>query len=94
MTFRYPFAITAAILFAGTSTAHHSVLHYDGKTEMQISGVVTKARFGFPHSVYRIDVTGDDGSVVQRQPGLVFRYESAVEIRRAFAHRFSSRPFR
>jgi hypothetical protein len=63
MTFRYPLVITAAIFFAGTSTAHHSVLHYDGKTEIKISGVVTKARFGFPHSVYRIDVTGDDGSV-------------------------------
>ena len=63
MTFKYPFAIAAAILFVNTSTAHHSVLHYDGKIEVKISGVVTKARFGFPHSVYRIDVTGDDGSV-------------------------------
>ena len=25
--------------------------------------MVTKARFGFPHSIYRIDVTGEDGVV-------------------------------
>jgi len=63
MTFRYPLALAAAMLVASTATAHHSVLHYDGKTEVKISGVVTKARFGFPHSVYRIDVTTDEGFV-------------------------------
>ena len=42
---------------------HHSVLHYDGKTEVKISGIVAAARFGFPHSVYRIDVTNEDGTV-------------------------------
>jgi len=52
-----------SLLFAGTATAHHSVLHYDGKTEVRITGVVTKARFGYPHSIYRIDVTAEDGSV-------------------------------
>lgn len=45
-----------------TASAHHSVLHYDGKKEVTISGVVTKARFGYPHSIYRIEVTADDGS--------------------------------
>jgi hypothetical protein len=50
-------------LLTGPSAAHHSVLNYDGKTEVKISGVVTKARFGFPHSIYRIDVTAEDGSV-------------------------------
>jgi len=43
--------------------AHHSVLNYDGKTEVKISGFVTRARFGFPHSIYRIDVANEDGSV-------------------------------
>ena len=56
-------AIAASVLFASTAVAHHSVLHYDGKIEVKITGVVTKARFGFPHSIYRIDVTGEDGSV-------------------------------
>ena len=48
---------------AGTTSAHHSVLHYDGKTEVTITGVVTSARFGFPHSVYRLDVTSESGAV-------------------------------
>ena len=56
-------AIAVSVLFASTAVAHHSVLHYDGKIEVKITGVVTKARFGFPHSIYRIDVTGEDGSV-------------------------------
>jgi hypothetical protein len=55
-------ALTLA-LFAGQSPAHHSVLNYDGKSEVKISGIVTRARFGFPHSIYRIDVTNEDGSV-------------------------------
>jgi len=55
-------ALTLA-LFAGPSPAHHSVLNYDGKTEVKISGIVTHARFRFPHSIYRIDVTNEDGSV-------------------------------
>ena len=45
------------------AAAHHSVLHYDGKTEIKISGIVTAAKFGFPHSVYKIEVSGADGSV-------------------------------
>lgn len=52
-----------AVVLPGIALAHHSVLHYDGKTEVKITGVVTAARFGFPHSVYKIDVTSDDGSV-------------------------------
>ena len=50
-------------LFARPLPAHHSVLNYDGKTEVKISGVVTRARFGFPHSIYRIDVTTKDGLI-------------------------------
>jgi len=51
------------IVMSGAALAHHSVLNYDGKTEIKISGVVTAARFGFPHSVYKIDVTNEDGTV-------------------------------
>ena len=60
---RYSIVLGASLLLGGTAIAHHSVLHYDGKKEVKISGVVTKARFGFPHSVYRIDVTAENGSV-------------------------------
>ena len=51
------------IFLSGVVFAHHSVLNYDGKTEIKISGVVTAARFAFPHSIYKIDVTKDDGTV-------------------------------
>jgi hypothetical protein len=51
------------LLTATTSLAHHSVLNYDGKVEIKISGVVTAARFAFPHSIYRIDVTNEAGEV-------------------------------
>jgi hypothetical protein len=54
---------TALMLgFSVTASAHHSVLHYDGKKVVTISGVVKKARFGYPHSIYRIEVAGNDGS--------------------------------
>jgi len=42
--------------------AHHSVLNYDGKRELTVSGTVTSARFGYPHSIFRIDVVATDGS--------------------------------
>ena len=58
-------ALFASLLFGSAAVAHHSVLHYDGKIEVKISGVVSSARFGFPHSVYRIDVTAENGSVAQ-----------------------------
>lgn len=43
--------------------AHHSVLNYDGKVTVKITGTVTAARFGYPHSIYRINVTNDAGEV-------------------------------
>lgn len=43
--------------------AHHSVLNYDGKVEITITGTITSARFGYPHSIYRLDVEGEDGSI-------------------------------
>jgi hypothetical protein len=56
--------IGSMLLFCALTNAlaHHSVLHYDGKKEVTISGVVTKARYGYPHSIYRIEVTAEDGS--------------------------------
>lgn len=55
--------VTAVLVaLAMPVAAHHSVLHYDGKKEVTISGIVKKARYGYPHSIYRIEVTADDGS--------------------------------
>jgi hypothetical protein len=62
--FRIPtLTFICAALFVPAAHAHHSVLNYDGKVNVTITGVVTSARFGYPHSIYRIDVTGDDGSI-------------------------------
>ena len=57
-------AVSAALIctLSIPAVAHHSVLHYDGKKIVTISGFVTKARFGYPHSIYRIEVTAEDGS--------------------------------
>lgn len=64
---RKPVAVLSALgilacIFSAPALAHHSVLHYDGKRTVTITGVVKKARFGYPHSIYRIEVTKDDGT--------------------------------
>jgi len=58
-------AVLAAMLLAPftIACAHHSVLNYDGKIEVTVIGTVTSARFGYPHSIYRIDVEADDGTI-------------------------------
>lgn len=56
-------AMIAVFTLAPAVSAHHSVLNYDGKVEVTITGTVTSARFGFPHSIYRIDVRADDDSI-------------------------------
>lgn len=53
----------AGLLLGNAAMAHHSVLNYDGKIEIKISGVVTAARFAFPHSRYRIDVANEAGEI-------------------------------
>ena len=55
-------AMSIALTLVVDAGAHHSVLNYDGKVEITITGTVSSARFGYPHSIYRIDVTGEDGS--------------------------------
>ena len=64
--FRTILTMTAAVLLLATAAnvfAHHSVLNYDGKREVTVTGTVTSARFGFPHSIYRIDVVAEDGTI-------------------------------
>ena len=55
--------LAALFLPAGALLAHHSVLNYDGKTEVTVAGTVTSARFSFPHSIYRIDVETESGEI-------------------------------
>jgi hypothetical protein len=54
--------IALSAFLALPASAHHSVLYYDGKKTVTISGVVRKARFGYPHSIYQIEVTAEDGT--------------------------------
>ena len=56
------FLPVVALWLAQTSAAHHNPVVYDGKRTVTITGTVSFARFGFPHSRYRIDVTNVDGS--------------------------------
>jgi len=56
-------AMAAMLSPTSSANAHHSVLNYDGKVEITITGTVTSARFGYPHSIYRLDVTNDEGEV-------------------------------
>lgn len=41
--------------------AHHNPIAYNGKQEVRITGTVTHAKFGYPHSRYVIDVKNDRG---------------------------------
>jgi hypothetical protein len=56
-------AVLVLGLIAPAVDAHHSVLNYDGKVEVTITGTVRSARFGYPHSIYRIDVENDAGEI-------------------------------
>jgi len=49
--------------WALTTWAHHNPVAYNGKITVTITGVVAKARYGFPHSRYSIDVVGENGEV-------------------------------
>lgn len=53
----------AIFLLSSVAGAHHNPVVYDGKTTVTISGTVTAARYGFPHSQYAIDVTIEDGTI-------------------------------
>ena len=56
--------LRCALLLAAwpvAASAHHNPVVYDGKRTVSITGVVTYARFGYPHSRYTIEVRGDDG---------------------------------
>lgn len=55
------FVALFSILLPAFGLAHHNPVVYDGKRTVTVSGTVTYARFGFPHSRYRIDVTTDAG---------------------------------
>ena len=56
-------ALTFGFLTAGTASAHHNPVVYDGKTTVKITGTVVAARFGFPHSRYMLEMADENGDV-------------------------------
>ncbi len=49
--------LTLLVLVASSASAHHNPVVYDGKITVKITGTVTAAHYGYPHSRYALDVT-------------------------------------
>jgi len=55
----------AATGAAGTAVAHHSFsAEYDGNSPVKFTGVVTEMKWSNPHGWIYMDVTDEDGNVV------------------------------
>jgi len=56
--------VLASFLNVNSALAHHSfAAEFDANAQGSLSGVVTQVRFSNPHVRYKIDVTGEDGSM-------------------------------
>ena len=62
---RVPLVIVFLAVFSEASFSHHSVAgFYDPDKLIEIEGIIKRARWRNPHTVFEVDVTNDAGEVV------------------------------
>lgn len=65
MKLRYPVALAACLLPVFAAQAHHSDAMFDRDQVRELSGTVKEFQFTNPHTWVQLNVTDDNGAVVE-----------------------------